>query len=431
MKRNMTLAGAALLIAGLTIMAGCSKDSSNPAGNDDSYSYRIVEVTAVPDTIDPGASTLVTCTAEDDSGATLYYDWDANDQGHFSGLSHMDRIAWFAPDSAGTYPVTVFVSDSTSPSTRADHVEQTINIVVEEGAAANGLVFSNPIPADGSTLNPFPTTFSWDCTNPDSAQLVYSVHYGTDNPPTTSLVEWGTTTSCPAPEDLQGATTYYWQVTVTQNGIRTDGPVWSFTTGGSSATFAGHTWDTAAQGSEVDGVYRWRNVDGNSWAVTFNNDGTYQLSGNYAPDESGTYTYSPANGTAPAVLSMTHSDTTSTFNIVDDTDGYMVLLDQGDNPLNRVLVKANEHLTIVTMVLTDHDMYGYGTSMAGENLSLFSGDVQIGHTVTDDFGLGFFTAPQAYGSFEVHLIDSYYNQDPLTFNMRDDRSFGIMWPVHI
>jgi hypothetical protein len=58
--------------------------------------------------INPGVSYQIECTASDPDGDELIYSWSANG-GHVSGIG--STVSWTVPNEAGTYTITVEVSD--------------------------------------------------------------------------------------------------------------------------------------------------------------------------------------------------------------------------------------------------------------------------------------------------------------------------------
>jgi hypothetical protein len=87
----------------------------------------------------------------------------------------------------------------------------------------------NPIPNDGEGYVGLDDDLSWDFgTDTDS----YDVFFGTDNPPTTKVVdnEVAGATGTFDPGTMNETETYYWYVRSRNTNGYTDGPVWSFTT---------------------------------------------------------------------------------------------------------------------------------------------------------------------------------------------------------
>jgi hypothetical protein len=76
------------------------------------------------------------------------------------------------------------------------------------------------------------TYLSWNGNDPDPDDTVtYDVLFGTSSPPTSLLCDDTPATTC-NPGTLSPNTTYYWQVTATDNhGASTSGEEWEFTTG--------------------------------------------------------------------------------------------------------------------------------------------------------------------------------------------------------
>ena len=90
---------------------------------------------------------------------------------------------------------------------------------------------SDPTPADIATGVSITTDLSWMGGDPDPGDIVtYDVLFGTSSPPTTLLCDDAAATTC-NPGTLDYDTTYYWQVTATDDsGLSTPGDEWRFTT---------------------------------------------------------------------------------------------------------------------------------------------------------------------------------------------------------
>ena len=87
----------------------------------------------------------------------------------------------------------------------------------------------NPIPNDGVGYVGLDDDLSWDFgADTDS----YDVFFGTDNPPTTMVVdnEVAGATGTYDPGTMNETETYYWYVRSRNTNGYTDGTVWSFTT---------------------------------------------------------------------------------------------------------------------------------------------------------------------------------------------------------
>ena len=88
-------------------------------------------------------------------------------------------------------------------------------------------------PTNLSTSELTAVTLGWNCTDPDGDSIVYDVHFGNTNPPSTTMSanQYQTTLAL---NGLDTSTTYYWQVVAKDNrGAVTTGAVWTFTTSNS------------------------------------------------------------------------------------------------------------------------------------------------------------------------------------------------------
>ena len=106
----------------------------------------ITALTAHPSTLAPGGTTGMTCVASDPEGDSITYAWSADD-GTISGVG--SEVNWVAPDEAGTYTITVTVSDGKDGS-----ASETCNVVV---AAATATPSPTPTPTPTPTPMPTPT----------------------------------------------------------------------------------------------------------------------------------------------------------------------------------------------------------------------------------------------------------------------------------
>ena len=100
LSRWITLFIVVLLLA-VTVATGCSSKKANQPPT-------ITSLVAVPTSVTPGASSVVTCIAADPEGDSLSYTWTFTG-GAQSGTG--DTITWVAPSAANTYTVRVSVND--------------------------------------------------------------------------------------------------------------------------------------------------------------------------------------------------------------------------------------------------------------------------------------------------------------------------------
>ncbi len=88
---------------------------------------------------------------------------------------------------------------------------------------------ANPYPANGSTGISRSPSLSWNCSDPDSQSITYTLRFGpTQHPPTVSPNQ---TAALYQPDTLAYGTTYYWQIIARDTyGATAESPIWHFTT---------------------------------------------------------------------------------------------------------------------------------------------------------------------------------------------------------
>ena len=91
---------------------------------------------------------------------------------------------------------------------------------------------SNPYPASGSTNVDLNTKFTWICSDADGDNLKYNIYIGTSSS-NLNFYQYSTNTMCQF-TNLEPGTKYYWRIDPYDNEDTTTGPVWNFTTVGSS-----------------------------------------------------------------------------------------------------------------------------------------------------------------------------------------------------
>ena len=89
---------------------------------------------------------------------------------------------------------------------------------------------SNPSPSDREIDVFLKPTLSWKSFDPDGDTLTFDIYFGTDsNPP---LLKSNLSTNTFNPGILNSKTTYYWKIVAKdEKGGKTEGSIWSFTTG--------------------------------------------------------------------------------------------------------------------------------------------------------------------------------------------------------
>ena len=113
---------------------------------------------------------------------------------------------------------------------------------------------SSPAPTDGATGQSTSPTLSWSCSDPDGDALTYDVYFGTTSNPTTTIATNQTAKSI-ARSGLTVSTKYYWKITAKDSkAATTSGPVWSFTTTGSTTTASISGKVTNSSSQAINGV---------------------------------------------------------------------------------------------------------------------------------------------------------------------------------
>lgn len=87
---------------------GASAQSAVTVVVTENQNPQITSVTADPSTLGPGASSTITCIANDPDGDAVNYTWEA-DEGNITGVGN--KVTWFAPNKSGTFNVRVIVND--------------------------------------------------------------------------------------------------------------------------------------------------------------------------------------------------------------------------------------------------------------------------------------------------------------------------------
>ncbi|MCP4714574.1 MAG: hypothetical protein GY868_05600 [Deltaproteobacteria bacterium] len=114
------------------------------------------------------------------------------------------------------------------------HAEETKGDIWQFSTAVSNppLVPSSPLPADGAERQFLTSMLSWTGGDTDNEDIVtYDISFGTETPP--PLAKENLTAPAFTPSKrLKPFITYYWQVLARDNnGLETEGPVWSFKTG--------------------------------------------------------------------------------------------------------------------------------------------------------------------------------------------------------
>lgn len=173
----------------------------------------------------PLAFTLAWQGGEDPEGRPVSYQVELNGvvypacavmQGRICSLSGLQQ--------ATTYRWRVLVRDGQGGSTWSDAWDFRTTIPPDAPGQAS--------PASGATEQNLSVTLRFDAADPDAGQtLQYRIYFKEGSAPSASdaRCEWRTAKYCVV-VDLEGETTYYWQVEVRDGYVSTFGPVWTFMT---------------------------------------------------------------------------------------------------------------------------------------------------------------------------------------------------------
>lgn len=187
------------------------------------------------------------------------------------------RLTWEGPVALGesitvTYGVSVnlCLPAGTEITNQAEIAAGGLSLSRSASITVENLAPLAPVPLgpfDGATATPITQTLSWSAQDPNCDNLAYVVHFGTDNPPTQVVTATGTTAFDPGP--LQGHTTYYWSISVSDGISQIEGPVWSFTTLNRLPSASLLTPANGAGDLPLDTVLTWEASDADGDPLTF------------------------------------------------------------------------------------------------------------------------------------------------------------------
>jgi uncharacterized protein (TIGR02145 family) len=149
------------------------------------------------------------------------WDWEGDDvfDTQYASRKTADHIF----QEPGEYLVTLVVKDSRG---LTDTLQK--NLMVESSNEPPGIP-SKPNPGDGSAELGVNIIFSWECLDPDGDMLIYSIDFGTVDPPPAYLTNH--TQNSFDPGKLEYGTKYFWKVYARDiEGNRSEGPVWELST---------------------------------------------------------------------------------------------------------------------------------------------------------------------------------------------------------
>jgi subtilisin family serine protease len=175
---------------------------------------------------------------------SIEYDgWLIDDVGigvaDYYGYGYKSGTSMAAPHVAGAVALIAAHYPSESVNTRIGRILNSVTHLpsLEGTCATEGMlnlnqavslpgIPENPSPSDGATGVAVNATLDWDdCPGANN----YHVHFGTATPPPNAGDD---SNSSYDPGPLNSNTTYYWQVVAENLYGETEGPIWSFTTGG-------------------------------------------------------------------------------------------------------------------------------------------------------------------------------------------------------
>lgn len=236
-KQSLTRLMSLLIII---LISSCTKENTKPtasftfepgSGND--------ETTFLFDA--SGSSDL------EDDGDELMVMWNWEGDEYFDTQYAVRKTAdhKYAP---GDYMVTLVVKDSRgmSDTARMPLIVASSNLPPE--------IPENPKPAHNENSTRIKLSIGWDCIDPDGDMMLYTVFFGTTNPPEQIYSNYAQTGF--DRDDLEYKTTYYWKVIAKDiKGNTTEGPTWQFSTlnltfGNLTDTRDGQNYTTIEIGSQ-------------------------------------------------------------------------------------------------------------------------------------------------------------------------------------
>ncbi|MEA1877503.1 MAG: FISUMP domain-containing protein [Bacteroidota bacterium] len=211
-KQSLTRLMSLLIII---LISSCTKENTKPKASF---------------TFDPGTGNDETTFMFDASGSSdmedqgdelmVMWNWEGDE--YFDTQYAVRKTAdhKYAP---GDYMVTLVVKDSRG-------LTDTARIPLQ--VASSNLppeIPENPKPAHNEENTRIKLSIGWDCIDPDGDMMLYTVFFGTTNPPEqiyTNYAQNGFDR-----DNLEYKTTYYWKVIAKDvKGNTTEGPVWQFST---------------------------------------------------------------------------------------------------------------------------------------------------------------------------------------------------------
>jgi len=198
------------------MVAGCGKENMPPTAQ-----FTIEPVNGNDKTIFIFDASGSTDDKDDIEDLMVMWDWEGDN--HFDTQYATRKTADHRYNEPGDYTVTAVVKDTRG-------LTDTLGIALT--VTPSNLppeVPENPFPADGESETAVNLNMKWECVDPDGDIILYSIYFGTNNPP--PVVVSSHSYLGLDPDKLEYGTTYYWKVEARDvKGNITSGPVWSFTT---------------------------------------------------------------------------------------------------------------------------------------------------------------------------------------------------------
>jgi len=197
------------------LFSSCTKDNTKPTAR-----FTFDPATGNDETIfmfDASASTDI---EDNQDELTVMWNWEGDE--HFDTQYAVRKTAdhKYAP---GDYVITLVVKDSRglTDTARIPLVVASSNLPPE--------IPNTPSPANNEENTRIKLSIEWDCIDPDGDMMLYTVFFGTTNPPEQILTNYAQTGI--DKDNLEYKTTYYWKVIAKDvKGNTTEGPVWQFST---------------------------------------------------------------------------------------------------------------------------------------------------------------------------------------------------------
>lgn len=180
-------------------------------------------ITVERSVVAPDEEINLSCTATDEDGDELIFEWSAT-TGTFPNGNLGEHVIWRASDKIGGQNIFVKVSDA------KESARDTCRVLIQIGNSPN--IPINPIPIDGEIDLSVEISFHWQCSDPDGDSLTYDIFLGIDSTFLPQIQNSNPTNSFQvSTRSIDIGKTFYWQVVAKDvNGNETSSPVWRFST---------------------------------------------------------------------------------------------------------------------------------------------------------------------------------------------------------